>query len=299
MYVSPKMLLLEPMFKENLYRPFEILLREHEVFPVDEHQHSFFEAVYIISGAGTFEVFRPASGSRKFEYSAGGLFLIPPNTTHCFKILKRSRFLFVRFTDRYIDESMDAKAKHALYLSYSAPKIALCGNEQKAAEEIFALLESEHELVREFSEGLVRSSANIVLSLIARALCRCTIQSECEYDADTTERELRMLQYIQMNIHRPELLKSEWLSGQFGLSKGYIGRYFKLHFNESLRQYVSRNRMKRVEYLVANSRMAVKEIAYDMGFTDSSHLVKNFREFCGMSPMQYRRKCDSDRKGKL
>ncbi len=234
------------MFKENLYRPFEILLREHEVFPVDEHQHSFFEAVYIISGAGTFEVFRPASGSRKFEYSAGGLFLIPPNTTHCFKILKRSRFLFVRFTDRYIDESMDAKAKHALYLSYS-----------------------------------------------------CTIQSECEYDADTTERELRMLQYIQMNIHRPELLKSEWLSGQFGLSKGYIGRYFKLHFNESLRQYVSRNRMKRVEYLVANSRMAVKEIAYDMGFADSSHLVKNFKEFCGMSPMQYRRKCDSDRKGKL
>jgi len=72
-----------------------------------------------------------------------------------------------------------------------------------------------------------------------------------------------------------------------------------LHFNESLRQYVSRNRMKRVEYLVANSRMAVKEIAYDMGFTDSSHLVKNFKEFCGMPPMQYRRKCDSDRKGML
>ncbi len=35
------------MFKENLYRPFEILLREHETFPLKEHQHSFFETVYI------------------------------------------------------------------------------------------------------------------------------------------------------------------------------------------------------------------------------------------------------------
>ena len=104
------------MFKENLYQPFEILLREHEVFPLEEHQHSFFEAVYIISGDGTFEVFRHADVAQKFGYSAGTLFLIPPNTTHCFRILKRSRFLFVRFTDRYVDECMDAKAKHALYL---------------------------------------------------------------------------------------------------------------------------------------------------------------------------------------
>mgnify|MGYP002676044440 FL=1 len=286
------------MFKENLYQPFEILLREHEVFPLEEHQHSFFEAVYIISGDGTFEVFRHADAAQKFGYSAGTLFLIPPNTTHCFRILKRSRFLFVRFTDRYIDEHMDAKAKHALYLSYSAPKIALLKNEQRAAEEIFTLLESEHELVREFSEGLVRSSANIVLSLTARALCRSTTSDGGTYAANDTEREMNMLQYIQMNIHRPELLKSQWLSKHFGLSKGYIGRYFKSHFNESLRQYVNRNRMKRVEYLVANSRMAVKEIAYDMGFTDSCHLVRKFKEHCGMSPMQYRRECVLGGKGK-
>ena len=286
------------MFKENLYQPFEILLREHEVFPLEEHQHSFFEAVYIISGDGTFEVFRHADVAQKFGYSAGTLFLIPPNTTHCFRILKRSRFLFVRFTDRYVDECVDAKAKHALYLSYSAPKISLSEREQKATDEIFALMESEHELVREFSEGLVRSSANIVLSLTARALCRSTTPDGGVCAANDTEREMNMLQYIQMNIHRPEFLKNGWLSKHFGLSKGYIGRYFKSHFNESLRQYVNRNRMKRVEYLVANSRMAVKEIAYDMGFTDSCHLVRKFREQYGMSPMQYRRKCVSGRKGK-
>ena len=45
-----EIVLLQTMFKENLYRPFEILLREHKTFPLKEHQHSFFEAVYIASG---------------------------------------------------------------------------------------------------------------------------------------------------------------------------------------------------------------------------------------------------------
>lgn len=31
------------MWKENLYQPVEILLREHDTFPIGEHQHSFFE----------------------------------------------------------------------------------------------------------------------------------------------------------------------------------------------------------------------------------------------------------------
>ena len=43
------------MWKENLYRPIEILLREHDDFPVGKHQHSFFEMVYILAGSGNFK----------------------------------------------------------------------------------------------------------------------------------------------------------------------------------------------------------------------------------------------------
>ena len=43
------------MWKENLYRPFEILLREHDDFPIGRHQHSFYEMVYILGGTGDFE----------------------------------------------------------------------------------------------------------------------------------------------------------------------------------------------------------------------------------------------------
>ena len=106
---------------------------------------------------------------------------------------------------------------------------------------------------------------------------------------------MHMLQYIQTHIHQPDELRLNALVKRFGLSKNYIGRYFKKHFQETLQQYITRNRMKRVEYLVANSLMSVKEIAYDMGFSDSCHLVKNFKKYSGMSPLKYRAKCNSRR----
>ena len=42
------------MWKENLYQQVEILLREHDEFPIGEHQHSFFEMTYILEGSGDF-----------------------------------------------------------------------------------------------------------------------------------------------------------------------------------------------------------------------------------------------------
>lgn len=282
------------MFKENLYQPFEILLREHDRFPLKDHQHSFFEAVHIAAGEGVFQICRPMSDICEFKYSAGSLFLIPPNTTHCFKVSKRSRFLFVRFTDRYIDEHLGGGAKHALYLSYATPLISLKGVELKVSNALFELMESELPGGRDFSEAMLQNSADIALASIARILGRSPevhIQ-----EADGTAREMHMLQYIQTHIHQPDSLRVEALVKRFGLSKNYIGRYFKRRFQESLRQYITRNRMKRVEYLVANSLMSVKEIAYDMGFADSCHLVKNFKKYSGMSPLQYRNKCNSHKK---
>lgn len=94
---------------------------------------------------------------------------------------------------------------------------------------------------------------------------------------------------LQQHIHQPDLLSAENLGKTFNLSPSYVGCYFKRNFQETLRQYVTRNRIRMVENLLLNSKMTIKEIAYKMGYTDSCYLVKSFRKTCGMSPLKYRR----------
>ena len=75
------------MWIENLYRPAEILVREHERFPIGEHTHSFYELAYIVSGSGSFSMPEgvPGQWSGDISYGTGTLLLIPPERLHRFK----------------------------------------------------------------------------------------------------------------------------------------------------------------------------------------------------------------------
>ena len=74
------------MWKENLYQPVEILLREHDEFPIGEHRHSFFEIVYILEGNGKFHAYTLGDEKECHGYMAGDLYLIPPERAYRFII---------------------------------------------------------------------------------------------------------------------------------------------------------------------------------------------------------------------
>lgn len=99
-----------------------------------------------------------------------------------------------------------------------------------------------------------------------------------------------MLQYIQQHIHQPELLTLNILADRFHLSPKYVGRFFKRNFGEDYKQYLSRNRLKRVEDMLINTRMTIKEIAAQMGYADSCYLNKLFIQHHGMTPLQFRKR---------
>jgi len=132
---------------------------------------------------------------------------------------------------------------------------------------------------------------NSILVLVARNIVH-EAKDEClsvKYlTINETNPAVYMLQYIQQHIHQPELLRAESLSKIFHLSPDYIGIYFKRYYQETLQQYIGRNRLKMVENLLLNSSMTVKEIAYKMGYTDSCYLVKSFQKVYGISPLKYR-----------
>lgn len=102
------------MWKENLYQQVEILLREHDEFPIGEHQHSFFEMTYILEGSGDFCAHTMGSEREWHTYEAGDLFLVPPNRIHLYTIRTHSRYVFIRFTENYVLDCIGRYIGHAL-----------------------------------------------------------------------------------------------------------------------------------------------------------------------------------------
>lgn len=275
------------MWIENLYRPAEILVREHETFPIGEHSHSFYELAYIVSGNGSFSMPAgvPGQWSGDVSYEADTLLLIPPERLHRFSVGTRSRYLFIRFTGSYVTEYMGRDIEQALRMQ-DAPRITPSGNDASTLKQLAAMVTKEQAAPDGFSAYLQQQWVNGIITLAARSTAHRAgsgIPARQEND-----RAVSMLQYIQRHIHQPELLKSAALCATFSLSPAYIGRYFKRHFHESLRQYIVESRIRAAAEMLCNSRMSVKEIAYRLGYTDACHLVRSFKSHYGTTPANYR-----------
>lgn len=274
------------MWKENLYQPVEILIRNHEIFPIAEHQHSFFEMVYVKVGTGQFYVKEARYKVQEVSYHEKSLFLIPPETTHCFTVDTQSEYVFIRFAIHYVEDYIGKYIAEVFRSSSQQAEISLNRQDEEMVSHLFDFIKCEEECKQEATNYLQQQWLNSILVIVARNIAHnASFKNFLTGEANSS---MYMLQYIQQHIHQPNLLNAENLGKTFNLSPSYIGCYFKRNFQETLQQYIARNRIRMVENLLLNSKMTIKEIAYRMGYTDSCYLVKSFQKVYGVSPLKYR-----------
>lgn len=276
------------MWKENLYQPVEVLVRSRDEFPVAEHQHSFYEMVYVQEGSGLFYVKEAEAKVQETRYEARSLFLIPPNTVHSFIVGTHSTYVFIRFTVHYAADYIGKYVEHALHAANRQAAISLEEPDKETVSATFGFIKAEVEHKSNFSNYLIQQWLNSIIVMVARNLMHASLPGQLSLNE--TDKPMYMLQYIQQHIHQPEMLKTDALCEVFHLSARYIGHYFKQHFQEDLQHYITRNRIKMVENLLLNTSLSVKEIANQMSYTDSSYLIKQFREYHDVSPLEFRKR---------
>lgn len=174
------------MWIENLYRPAEILVREHERFPIGEHTHSFYELAYIVSGSGSFSMPEgvPGQWSGDISYGTGTLLLIPPERLHRFKVGTRSRYLFIRFTGSYVTEYIGKDIEQALRMQ-DVPRVAPAGRDASTLQQLMGMVTAEQASPDGFSAHLQQQWINSIITLAARS-APSTPAAESPYSRRTT-----------------------------------------------------------------------------------------------------------------
>lgn len=83
-------------------------------------------------------------------------------------------------------------------------------------------------------------------------------------------------------------LTLETLANKFKLSVRSLNRRFKMATGKSPMQYLQQVRLDNAKELLRNSNLAVAEVAFSTGYTDSSHFAAQFRKSMSLSPSAYR-----------
>jgi AraC-like DNA-binding protein len=90
---------------------------------------------------------------------------------------------------------------------------------------------------------------------------------------------MELLLFIQYNLLDKEKMTKHYLTSKFNISLHYFSEYFKRHAQESFQDYLIKSKLRLAETRILFSDTQFKEIAYDLGFTDSSHLNKMMKKF--------------------
>ncbi|PSL49882.1 helix-turn-helix protein [Chitinophaga niastensis] len=97
-----------------------------------------------------------------------------------------------------------------------------------------------------------------------------------------------LLLHVQYHPLDEEIITLQYLSHHFNISATYFSEYFKRNANETYQEFVLRSKLKLAEAKAMYTDIPFKEIVYNLGFTDSSHLNKMMKRFYkkGMSDIR-------------
>lgn len=274
------------MKKDFLQEPFELVLKElAEVCPRGDHSVSFFELVYIVSGTGEQEI-----NGNTFSYTEGDLFLLVPEDFHRFIFKTQTQLFFIRFNKLFFQlhtmTSVFMKQLEKIFSNHTLQGSVIKGEEnilmvKKIMESLIIAMRNKNF----YNNELVKLLVQAVLTAVAQNLVKEDI---LEMNESTDHKAADILQYVQGNIYDPKKLTGENISKMFGISKTYVGRYFKNNTGMTLNEYTVQYKMKLIENRLQYSDMRISEIADEFGFTDKSHLNRFFKKAKGISPSVFR-----------
>lgn len=270
---------------ENLYEPFEIELAEVNDCPMP-HRHNFFELVYVVEGTGV-----QCINENKLSYQPEKLFLLMPQDCHSFEIKTTTKFFFIRFNDIYLqsqDKEWIGKLEFIFQNYNHMPGCILKNKTDKPfVKSLVEALIREHVNRQQYHLDLVKQIVNTMITIVARNVSFAAAGPKPA--GRPNEAAAEMLNYIHRHIYSPEQLRAELIAAHFNISPTYISEYFKKAVGEGLQQYITSYKMKLVETRLRFSELRMNEIAYELGFTDESHLTKAFRKHRGMNPTTFRK----------
>jgi len=286
----------------SLFEEFDVEIYDIDSWTYGSHKHSFFELVYILEGDGAHTI-----NQNRYDYSKNDLYFLIPNDEHSFEIKTPTKMCLILFNKIYFSKSIANKNELADFTEIFKKIEFIFQNsnylhqnffkekEQKLLIEQFVNnIVEEHNKRETFFEMVIQSNVITILCLIARKIRERFTDDLLNKGSDKDIADI--IFYIQNNIYDNDKLSINHLAVQFLKSKNNLSTYFKSQTGFSIKDYILNYKLSLIKHRLLHSNLTVAEIAYELGFSDESHLNKLFKDRLQMTAKKFRQRIGTQKK---
>ncbi len=105
--------------------------------------------------------------------------------------------------------------------------------------------------------------------------------------AEHTMSFYHILEYI--DSHSSEPLEVQELARLCHMSYSHFAKLFRENYGRSCKEYIKYIRLNKAQDLLVNSDLDIDYIAQETGFYDSSHFIRQYKSWRGITPKQERK----------
>lgn len=234
------------------------------------------EIIYICEASGNIVI-----GGNRYPIKKGMLYYIPPGVQQTIELHTKNpeHYMSVHFNGSRMVLDSDRKWK--------------CQESIKTLHQPSAQEIKNYILVKELFEKLVDiwndkgPSYEFVAGTLLRQLFILISQNN-KIQSRNYAISLKIdqiIEYMRQNINRKITL--EELSGIVGLSTFYLSRTFKDTTGYPIITYFNKMKIDKAKELLIEGNKKVKEVAYELGYTNEFYFSRIFKRIEGLSPTEF------------
>ncbi len=276
--------------KQNPDAEFDILRLEeiydrkdidHNLYQL--HRLEFYLLLLVKSGEGHHTV-----DFTDYQCGPGSILTIRRDQLHQFVRSKKLRGFMLLFTDEFLIsylEKLEAQKSLQLFNELlGSPKLQLSLLEQ---EEVFGIIEriqQEYFKVNDgYSLGIIRSELHILIAKLYRIKAR---QKEVRFDRKYLNEFIEFQQLVEAKVCTTTRVQD--YAKMMGCSTKTLNNITKSIVNKTAKEFIDEICTKQIKRLLINTKLSIKEIAYETGFEETTNFYKYFKRQTGLTPEKFR-----------
>lgn len=212
----------------------------------------------------------------------GDFLLMTPRTRQFGYQASDCSFYWLHFT---ADEQLTASCPVEEYTAQSGTIMIPGKGSLSSADKIIVMMKQLQDSVRSYHDQTLN---NYMTTSIL-----CELYNQAYFVKNAPIQKLKQLQlyndivdYVKWNRFEP--LKVSEIAVHFGYNMKYLSHLFHKAAGMSLKQYILQQKIEAASFLLTDTNQSIKEIAMQLGYHDSHHFMKSFKQMTNLTPTSFR-----------
>ncbi len=254
-------------------------------------QADYFSFILTKDGSGVYSL-----DDNKFPFDSHSFYFTNPGHIKSYELYESKQALIITLSDKFLQENIHVEIyeEFPFLLAEKSPPYQLSASEFEEFEILYKQILKEFDKNSPYKDKILGNLFTVLLIKVKEKFWSTYNPIE-EGNRDSQivksfKKQLEKAFKSILNDNSSEVkLQAQYFAEKLNLHPNYLNSVIKSKTGRTLNDWISKRTLSLAKSLLLNTSLSSKEIAYKLGFSESTHFGRFFKKHTNSSPNAFRK----------